>query len=140
MNADLKLYDTRLVLQGDIVTSEAHDFRLDSPERRSAGSSPDVPRRAMVHLKWKTPFGKETDGLVLNFDGDYPAGVTIVGDLQFWAPKGGKVVLYSNSVNAAGEIHPVFLDQVSLLAEISTLRAMVALLRRDLDNHIKGSP
>ena len=44
---------------------------LDSPLRRQPGSGPR--RRALVH--------DAQDGLTINFDGDYPGGVTVVGNL-----------------------------------------------------------
>jgi hypothetical protein len=57
-----------LVLEGRVVKAAASDFMLDSPERRK-GIKPF--RRAMVH--------DQSDGLTINFNGDYPGGVRLVG-------------------------------------------------------------
>jgi hypothetical protein len=56
------------------------DLILDSPSRRR---SPTGTRRALVH--------DQNDGLTINFNGDYPGGVTIDGQA---------VTLGSSSTNA----------------------------------------
>ena len=56
------------VLCNDIKI-QGSDFLLDSPGRRS-GHGGHL-RRALVH--------DQADGLTINFNGDYPGGVTIVG-------------------------------------------------------------
>lgn len=56
----------RILLQAAAVQSEASDLLLDSPGRRS---KPGGYRRALVH--------DTSDGLTVNFNGDYPAGVTV---------------------------------------------------------------
>jgi hypothetical protein len=70
---DLLLDDvdgTFLTLTARVVKHAASDFMLDSVDRRRGGAEF---RRALVH--------DETDGLTLNFAGDYPGGVTITGPL-----------------------------------------------------------
>src|SRR6185436_2627323 len=65
----------------DNLNVRGHDLLLDSPARRAAGSRGF--RRALVH--------DGNDGLTINFNGDYPGGVTInhvrsldvTGDLRF---------------------------------------------------------
>ena len=60
-----------LVLEGSVVKTTASDLMIDSPGRRRGGPSPH--RRALVH--------DAQDGLTINFAGDYPGGVTVVGNL-----------------------------------------------------------
>ena len=53
----------------DNLKVQGHDLLLDSPARRRAQSHGF--RRALVH--------DQNDGLTINFNGDYPGGVTILG-------------------------------------------------------------
>jgi hypothetical protein len=72
-----------IVLEGRVVKAAGSDFMLDSSERR-IGKKPF--RRALVH--------DQNDGLTVNFNGDYPGGVTLVdvktlevrGDITFGMP------------------------------------------------------
>src|SRR6185436_20443835 len=57
-----------LVLEGRVVKATAADFMLDSPARRI---KPTPFRRALVH--------NQSDGLTVNFNGDYPGGITLNG-------------------------------------------------------------
>lgn len=57
-----------LVLEGRVVKVTAADFMLDSPERHKGGGPH---RRALVH--------DQSDGLTVNFNGDYPGGITLNG-------------------------------------------------------------
>jgi hypothetical protein len=69
-NSDLKLEDNGMVrVEGDVLRVEAHDIFLDNASRRSNQNKPF--RRALVH--------DPGDGLTLNWDHDYPGGVTIKG-------------------------------------------------------------
>lgn len=61
-----------LVFEGSVVKTTAADLMLDSPGRRRGGPSPF--RRALVH--------NFQDGLTLNYAGDYPGGVTVIGNLD----------------------------------------------------------
>jgi hypothetical protein len=70
MNSDIKLNENILILEADRVDVTAADIILDSPVRRKEGIGGNF-RRALVH--------DETDGLTINFNGDYPGGVTIMG-------------------------------------------------------------
>jgi hypothetical protein len=58
---------TYITLDSRVLKSQASDFLLDSPQRHR----PDRPglRRALVH--------DQNDGLTINFNRDYPGGVTI---------------------------------------------------------------
>ncbi len=57
-----------LRIEAPTVRIAGHDLMLEVPERRK-GDNPW--RRALVH--------NENDGLTVNFDGDYPGGVTLNG-------------------------------------------------------------
>lgn len=70
MATDVRLDEgdgTFLVLASRVVKAEASDFILDSVERHQGGPGA---RRALVH--------DQRDGLTINFNGDYPGGVTLV--------------------------------------------------------------
>lgn len=58
----------RIRLQAGAVKMESADLILDHPSRRKTRKGM---RRALVH--------DQNDGLTINFNGDYPGGVTIVG-------------------------------------------------------------
>jgi hypothetical protein len=71
MATDVKLDQvdgTYLVLEGRVVKAITSDFMLDSAARHT-GATPF--RRALVH-----DYG---DGLTVNYNGDYPGGVRLVG-------------------------------------------------------------
>jgi hypothetical protein len=61
-----------VVVNSRVFKLTAIDFQIDSPERRSPGGG--SLRRAIVH--------DGQDGLSLNFEGDYPGGVTVQSDLR----------------------------------------------------------
>lgn len=70
MATDIKLDQndgTFLVLEGRVLKVVGSDLILDSPDRRKGGPSF---RRALVH--------DQSDGLTVNFNGDYPGGVRLV--------------------------------------------------------------
>ena len=58
---------TTVVLDARVVKMVSPDIVIDFPARRRSGGL----RRALVH--------DESDGLTVNFNGDYPGGVTISG-------------------------------------------------------------
>ena len=67
MATDIKLDEgagNQVVVESDILRSTASDFMLDAQSRRRGGGT----RRALVH--------DGSDGLTINFNGDYPGGVT----------------------------------------------------------------
>lgn len=75
MATDIKLDQnggTWLIAESLVFKCTASDLMLDAPTRRRGGASPH--RRALVH--------DFDDGLTLNFAGDYPAGVKVVGTLR----------------------------------------------------------
>ena len=74
MPTDIRLDEvdgTWVIVESAALKSTASDFLLDAPGRRSASGGF---RRALVH--------DGRDGLTLNFNGDYPGGVTVGGDLR----------------------------------------------------------
>lgn len=68
MNSDIKLNGRNVEIIADAVIARALDIHLDHPARRSTNSGT---RRALVH--------NSEDGLTINFNRDYPKGVTIEG-------------------------------------------------------------
>lgn len=71
MSTDIKLDQgdgSYLELDARVVKTFSSDFMLDSPNRRKGGGAF---RRALVH--------NQSDGLTINYNGDYPGGVTVVG-------------------------------------------------------------
>lgn len=74
MASDIELGDEEVKITGSVLRLTAFDVTLDNQTRRGSGN-PDRPRRALVH-------GPD-DSLVVNWDGDYPSGVTINGPVKF---------------------------------------------------------
>jgi hypothetical protein len=73
MSTDVKLDQDNgisVVLDAGVVKATAFDFVLDSPQRHTGRGAN---RRALVH--------DFSDGLTVNWDGDYPGGVTINGSI-----------------------------------------------------------
>jgi hypothetical protein len=71
MATDIRLDEENgdvVVLDARFVRAEATDLMLDHSERRKVSGGT---RRALVH--------NQDDGLTVNFNGDYPGGVTITG-------------------------------------------------------------
>ena len=68
--SDVVLDDDRnwVRVEGNVLQSQTSDFMLDNPGRRGQGGGRW--RRALVH--------DGGDGLTVNFNGDYPGGVTVV--------------------------------------------------------------
>lgn len=95
MPTDIKLDEVDgnwLILESAVLKSTASDFLLEAPSRkRSRGF-----RRALVH--------DGQDGLTINFNGDYPGGVTVESDLMVT----GRLLLMQNGArdlsNLIGQI------------------------------------
>lgn len=93
-----------VVVECDVLKSTGIDFHLDAPDRRrTAGGL----RRALVH--------NGQDGLTVNFEGDYPGGVTVASDLRVT----GRLLLSADASTGA-------------LEAIGQLRQDVADLKRDV--------
>lgn len=72
MPSDIRLEDEVLILEGNTrVDVIASDLVLDQPLRRS---DPNGFRRALVH--------NADDGLTINFNGDYPADVSVGSSMK----------------------------------------------------------
>lgn len=72
--SDVKLQGDWVIIEGSTLKAETWDFNLDSASRRKADSDPNIPRRALVHDR--------NDGLTINYNKDYPGGVSIRGETQ----------------------------------------------------------
>ena len=73
----------KLILDDVCLKGQVFDFDLDHPDRRDPNAPPNPRRRALVH--------GPGDKLVLNWDGDYPGGVEIVGKVNIQNPILGKI-------------------------------------------------
>jgi hypothetical protein len=127
MSTDMRLDQVDgsfLELDARVVKVISSDFMLDQPSRRKGGGPH---RRALVH--------DQNDGLTINFNGDYPGGVTLVdlktlqvrGDITFGIP-GTKI---DGGLGTSGTVMvPVSLTKTisELQAEINQLAAKVAAL------------
>jgi len=84
MATDIRLGDgdgTFLVLASRVLKAEASDFMLDSPQRRKSTGGM---RRALVH--------DQSDGLTVNFNGDFPGGVTLMKVVEI-SPRGAALAV-----------------------------------------------
>jgi hypothetical protein len=137
MSTDVKLDQDNgasIVLEAGIVKTTAFDVVIDSPQRHTGRGTT---RRALVH-----DFG---DGLTVNWQGDYPGGVTINGSvinlntLTLDSPAAGDVRLtffhpdeldQDGNPRVAGFNETVFLGVLltTLREEISSLKSRVAQL------------
>lgn len=72
--SDVKLQGDWVIIEGSTLKAETWDFNLDSASRRKKDSDPKIPRRALVHDR--------NDGLTINYNKDYPGGVSIKGITQ----------------------------------------------------------
>ncbi len=119
MDADIKLDNNNLHLEGDYAKCRARDFKLDNPGRRKSEAGE---RRALVH--------DFNDGLTLNFGGDYPGGVTIVNGLTIrWSKNSPQVgskdgqmhlVPFDPSKSSADVV-----DSIGLVHEIQSVRLLI---------------
>jgi hypothetical protein len=105
---------------------QGHDLLLDSAERRRANGPPF--RRALVH--------DQDDGLTVNFNRDYPGGVTVnglvklTGDVEIRIP-------HRDSILVTGQHPPT---EVLMLADvIKSLRGEIAQLRARVEA-LEGAP
>lgn len=131
---------TYLVLDARVVKTSASDLMLDSGDRRKGGGAH---RRALVH--------DQNDGLTVNFNGDYPGGVTInevteiiprgssdgpdlLDQLNSKLPnlkvRGGISYEFKNPINRTRTTVSVEEEFQKLRKEISDLKARVATLEK----------
>jgi hypothetical protein len=111
---DVVLEEQVIVLSGSAIDARGHDMLLRDSQRAHKGSH--QLRRALVH--------DFQDGLTINWQRDYPGGVTVF-DLKA-VPKPGVMSPLKHSqpsqpVHVAEEI-------LSLRAEVETLRAELSAL------------
>ncbi len=118
-----------LILDDEVVTVTGNQFRIEGPDlvidhaprRTTKGGSL---RRALVH--------GFSDELVLNFDRDYPGGVTIEGDVRIPARLTAESITVFVNESHSGEKRRTVND-LSLLLEqlrnrIASLESRVAAL------------
>jgi hypothetical protein len=116
MPTDVRLDDVDgsfVVVQSRVLKVEASDFMLDSPDRHTG--SPGN-RRALVH--------DQSDGLTINFNGDYPGGVAINGKLiSLNGPVGARISMdHTGTIGApTGTV-----DQVTIHATVIHLDTLQA--------------
>jgi hypothetical protein len=102
---------TFLELEARVVKAIASDFMLDLPSRRKGGGPH---RRALVH--------DQSDGLTINFNGDYPGGVTVTGNLVVT----GELVLAGVALSAViGQLQSALIDINRTDVRLSTLERTV---------------
>jgi hypothetical protein len=117
MTTDVRLDQadgTFLELEARVVKAIASDFMLDLPSRRKGGGPH---RRALVH--------DQNDGLTVNFNGDYPGGVTVVGNLVVT----GELVLAGVALSAAiDKLQSALININSVDVRLTTLEQTVSSL------------
>lgn len=96
MESDIKLQERGVVqIEGNELFLRTHDIKLDSADRRSGSGH----RRALVH--------DQQDGLTINYNGDYPGGVTIKGIIKIDAIEMPRIERYfghSSLINTISEM------------------------------------
>lgn len=118
-------YPAGVTVSGPVLRVEATDLMLDAPGRRSGGGHRY--RRALVH--------DQGDGLTINYNGDYPGGLTLAGVTEITPrrPENNQAVLQP-AVHVAGDIRfdvptgPLAVDQPeprSLVEELAKLQAQI---------------
>jgi len=126
-----------LTLSASVVNCAAADLLLDHPQRRGAGARGF--RRALVH--------DQTDGLTINFNGDYPGGVTLNGVHTITptqpAASGGALGRMSlrtvSHVNIAGGINFLWDHGISVVrgggphSESVNLQSVIAALQTEVE-------
>ncbi len=140
MATDIKLDEgngNTLLLEADVVKTTGADFVMDSAARRSTEGGI---RRALVH--------DQRDGLTINFNGDYPGGVTMVGVAEITPKDPGGNILFRGGIlcevllgggdkttglpddkfGPVGEI-PYFLEKIDLVSKILQLEAQITELQ-----------
>ena len=124
MKSDIALDNEEVVVMGQFINAHAHDFMLNSPDRMTEAPGRKSVRRALVH-----DIG---DKLTINYGGDYPLGVKIVGSVEVV----DALTVYPNYPNQRIQStnprspHPIVVgtELVSLREELDALKAQVAAL------------
>ena len=93
MSSDIKLDGDWVIVEGKWTRIRTLDLMLDAPERRSNQAGL---RRALVHNR--------NDGLTINYEHDYPGGVTVYGNVT--ATDNVKIAgnLAAKSVSITGDV------------------------------------
>jgi hypothetical protein len=101
----------RIEAQCETMLIRGHDVMVDSASRRRHGLVTGF-RRALVH--------DQNDGLTINYNGDYPGGVTINGTITFTIHHVSPVTLQPRE------------EVVQLAAVITELRAQITKLQNEV--------
>lgn len=133
MPSDIILADDAITLEGEVgvgtlrgiagsaLIVKATDLILEHGEYRRPDSDSTIPRRALVH--------SSDDGLIVNYKGSYPGGVTIDGQVRvrklFIVGEGATTVTTTSDPGIP--ILPLIQD-LDLMEEIRSLRARIAAL------------
>jgi hypothetical protein len=116
--SDIVFDDTnnRVYVQCDVIFVEGHDLILDSPARRKAGTQGGGLRRALVQ--------DQSDGLTINFNHDYPGGVTLNGPVTITGDL--TLLIHSQTISATTPGTTITSESVKLGDMIGTLRSQIA--------------
>lgn len=70
------------LLRGTVLLCTHHTLKLDNPTRRKLQASPANPRVPLRKTQRRALVHDTNDGLTVNFNADYPGGVTIRGKVS----------------------------------------------------------
>ena len=122
-----------LELEGDRARMRATDLMLDAPSRRSNGGEW---RRALVH--------DFQDGLTINFAGDYPGGVHVVGETSMDSLKADSLHVAHEGKFVEGVVatrvllgHPDASMKFDVMTLLQRLQQQVEELKAEVDE-LKG--
>jgi hypothetical protein len=123
MSSDIVLDDQVVTVQGSVLLCQTSDLVLDNEGRRGPKNR-SASRRALVH--------DQRDGLTLNFNGDYPGGVTINGQVNVPETVSADTVSATTFViQGQGEVihqllHSDLRLDLDLMDEINALRSKIS--------------
>ena|SRR5579872_1435028 len=107
----------RVIVDCDVVYVQGHDLILDSPARRKAGTAGGS-RRALVQ--------DQADGLTINYNHDYPGGVTLNGPVTVTGDV--TMLLKTRSISLSRSAAQTTTESVDLGMLLGTLRSQIASL------------
>lgn len=125
--------DSDIILEGNLVVVQATDLLLDAGSERRSSEGTSEYRRALVH--------GEGDSLILNFNRDYPGGISLMGkvhlaDLEAPAPSSGGPSIPKNI--PGGWKGGIDLPHFDLMAEPDIAKLFEGAHRADLIATIKA--
>ena len=108
----------RVIVDCDAVFVQGHDLILDSPARRKKGTAGHGLRRALVQ--------DQADGLTINYNHDYPGGVTLNGPVTVTGDV--TMLLKTQSISLATPGAHITTESVDLGMLLGTLRSKIVSL------------